>query len=50
MERFTAQALKSKEKKKQIYEISMQMFSDLGYEQTTIRDICKAAGITNSTF
>lgn len=40
----------SAEKKQYIYETAMRMFEENGYEQTSIRDICRAAGITNSTF
>ena len=49
-ERLTNQEKKSREKKQRIYRIAMKMFSEYGYEQTTIRDICKKAGITTSTF
>ena len=44
------QAQRSQEKKRQIYETAMGMFRDKGYNQTTIRDICTAAGITTGTF
>lgn len=40
----------SAEKKKHIYETAMRMFEQNGYEQTSIRDICREAKITNSTF
>lgn len=49
-ERMTPQAQRSREKKKAIYEIAMKMFEDYGYEQTTVRDICKNAGITTGSF
>ncbi len=49
-ERLTNQEKKSREKKQRIYRVAMKMFSEYGYEQATIRDICKAAGITTSTF
>ena len=49
-ERLTEQEKRSREKKLKIYRITMKMFSEYGYEQTTIRDICKEAGITTSTF
>ena len=44
------QAQRSQEKKQQIYETSMGMFREKGYNQTTIRDICAAADITIGTF
>ena len=44
------QAQRSQEKKRQIYETAMGMFRDKGYNQTTVRDICTAAGITTGTF
>lgn len=40
----------SAEKKQNIYETAMRMFQENGYEQTSIRDICREVGITNSTF
>lgn len=46
----TTQAQRSQEKKKHIFNISMEMFREQGYNQTTIRDICAAAGITTGTF
>ena len=49
-ERLTEQEKKSREKKQKIYRVAIKMFSDYGYEQATIRDICKEAGITTSTF
>ena len=49
-ERLTNQEKQSREKKQRIYRVAMKMFSEYGYEQTTIRDICKNAGITTSTF
>ena len=49
-ERLTNQEKQSREKKQRIYKIAMKMFSDYGYDQTTIRDICSKAGITTSTF
>lgn len=49
-ERLTKQEIRSREKKKQIYNIAMEMFKDYGYEQTTVRDICKNANITSSSF
>ena len=49
-ERLTNQEKKSREKKQRIYRVAMKMFSEYGYEQATIRDICKAAGITTSSF
>ena len=49
-ERNTPQALRSREKKQAIFEIAMQMFEEYGYEQTTVRDICRNAGITTSSF
>lgn len=49
-ERLTNQEIKSREKKKKIYEVALDMFKDYGYEQTTIRDICKNAEVTTSTF
>lgn len=44
------QAQRSQEKKQQIYKTAIRMFRDKGYNQTTIRDICIAAGITTGTF
>lgn len=49
-ERITPQAQRSREKKRAIYNIAMKMFEEYGYEQTTVRDICKRAGITTSSF
>ncbi len=49
-ERLTNQEKRSREKKQRIYKVAMRMFSEYGYEQATIRDICKEAGITTSTF
>lgn len=49
-QRLTPQAKRSLEKKQHIYETAMRLFEEYGYEQTTIRDICTEAGITNSTF
>ena len=46
----TPQAQRSLEKKNHIFNISMEMFRDQGYNQTTIRDICAAAGVTTGTF
>lgn len=46
----TAQARRSKEKKEHIFRTAMQMFKHHGYEATTVRDICREAGIRNSTF
>ena len=48
--RLTMQAQRSEEKKKAIYETAISMFEEHGYEQTTVRDICKNAGITTSSF
>lgn len=49
-EHITEQFQKSKEKKAAIQTVAMGMFSEYGYEQTTIRDICKKAGITTGSF
>lgn len=46
----TNQMVRSRQKKQQIYETSMRLFMENGYEKTTIRDICRACGITNSSF
>ncbi|MBQ6671379.1 MAG: TetR/AcrR family transcriptional regulator [Firmicutes bacterium] len=46
----TYQQKRSEEKKHRIYQIAMEMFMEKGYENTTVRDICKAADITNSSF
>lgn len=49
-ERITPQAQRSREKKQAIFEVAMRMFEEYGYEQTTVRDICKNAGINTSSF
>lgn len=49
-ERLTTRALRSREKKKQISQVALELFSEYGYEKTTVRDICKQAGITTGTF
>lgn len=48
--KLTTQAQRSQEKKRKIFEVSMEMFRQKGYNQTTIRDICAAAHITIGTF
>lgn len=49
-EKLTIQAQKSKEKKELIFRTAMILFRERGYGATTIRDICREAGISNSTF
>lgn len=46
----TRQAQRSQEKRQHIYQVAMELFMKYGYNQTTVRDICRAAGITNGTF
>ncbi len=46
----TQRQQQSQAKKEHIYRIAMQMFKHRGYSETTIRDICSAAGISHSTF
>ena len=35
---------------KQIIEAAVKLFRELGYEKTSVNDICKEAGIARSTF
>ncbi len=49
-ERATPRTQRAREKKKEIFDVAMKMFEELGYEQTTVRDICRSAGITTSSF
>ena len=44
------QAQRSQEKKQQIFDVAIALFQEKGYNQTTVRDICSAAGITTGTF
>ena len=46
----TMQEQRSEQKKQHIYEVAMGLFQEYGYEKTTIREICQAAGVTNSSF
>lgn len=41
---------RSQEKKAHIYRTAMQLFKHQGFARTTIRDICREAGISNGTF
>lgn len=43
-------AARSQEKKQHIYSTAMQLFKHQGFNRTTIRDICREAGISNGTF
>lgn len=45
-----SQAQRSQEKKQQIFDVAIALFQEKGYNQTTVRDICSAAGITTGTF
>lgn len=36
-------------KKDRIYEVAIQLFKEYGYDNTSVRDICKAAGVTTGS-
>lgn len=44
--KLTEQQRKSLEKKDHIYDVAIQLFRKYGYENTSIRDICKEANVT----
>ncbi len=46
----TPREKQSKEKKEYIFRTAMTMFRERGYAETTIRDICRKADISPSTF
>lgn len=50
MKEKTKRAIQAENTKKMLYQTAVRLFSDRGFEQTTVDDICQEAGVSKGAF